>query len=60
MSFHSILFLDIETVPQQPGYDQLPAEWKELWDKKSATLLRHQEEESASSLYARAGIYAEF
>ena len=33
MSFHSILFLDIETVPQHPDYKQLPAEWKDLWDK---------------------------
>mgnify|MGYP006273438891 CR=1 FL=1 len=60
MSFHSILFLDIETVPQHPDYEQLPAEWKDLWDKKSASLMRHQEEASASDLYARAGIYAEF
>jgi 3'-5' exonuclease len=56
----NILFLDIETVPQQPGYDALPEEWKELWSTKSVSLLKYHEEETKESLYPRAGIYAEF
>jgi uncharacterized protein YprB with RNaseH-like and TPR domain len=56
----NILFLDIETVPQQPGYDALEEEWKELWNSKSATLLKFHGEETKESLYPRAGIYAEF
>src|SRR5215475_7120626 len=57
---NNILFLDIETVPQQPDYDALQDEWKELWTTKSASLLKYHEEETKESLYPRAGIYAEF
>lgn len=57
---HNILFLDIETVPQQPDYQSLPDDWKQLWDHKSASLLKYREEETRESLYPRAGIYAEF
>ena len=55
-----ILFLDIETVPQFPTYDDLPDGWKALWDNKSAALLKHHEGQNNESLYPRAGIYAEF
>ncbi|MFZ9388748.1 MAG: 3'-5' exonuclease [Chitinophagaceae bacterium] len=57
---HNILFLDIETVPQYPGYSELPEAWKGLWDIKSASLARYHEGETRESLYPRAGIYAEF
>lgn len=56
----NILFLDIETVPQHPAYDALPDDWKNLWDTKSTALLKYHEKETQESLYARAGIYAEF
>ncbi len=57
---HNILFLDVETVPQQPSYNLLPDSWKQLWDTKSAALLKNREGETAASIYERAGIYAEF
>jgi uncharacterized protein YprB with RNaseH-like and TPR domain len=59
-SFHNILFLDIETVPQFPDYQQLPEDWQQLWNTKSNSLLRYHEGETNESLYPRAGIYAEF
>jgi 3'-5' exonuclease len=59
-SLNNILFLDIETVPQQPAYDSLPDEWKSLWDIKSSSLLKYHEGETTESIYPRAGIYAEF
>ena len=31
----NILFLDIETVSQQPSFEDLPDEWKSLWNKKA-------------------------
>jgi 3'-5' exonuclease len=58
--YHNTLYLDIETVPQQPTFDGLPEEWKKLWELKSQPLLRNKEEENASTIYPRAGIYAEF
>ncbi|HYM93987.1 MAG TPA: ribonuclease H-like domain-containing protein [Chitinophagaceae bacterium] len=58
--FNSILFLDIETVPQYAGYDLLPKEWKALWGVKASYIIRNKEDESAESVYPRAGIYAEF
>lgn len=54
-----ILILDIETVPQYPAFSEAPEKWQYLWDKKSASLKR-TEEQSASDIYPRAGIYAEF
>ena len=56
----NILFLDIETVPQHADYNSLPAEWKELWDTKSVSLLKYHQDETNESIYPRAGIYAEF
>lgn len=58
--YNNILFLDIETVPQQPSFDQLPEDWRQLWELKSQSLLRSREDETAASIYPRAGIYAEF
>jgi len=60
MNFNNILFLDIETVSQQGAYEDLDAEWKELWDHKSRYLIKNPETETAESVYPRAAIYAEF
>jgi uncharacterized protein YprB with RNaseH-like and TPR domain len=57
---HSVLFLDIETVPQYASYEEVPAEWKPLWDIKAGYLIRNKEEETVETIYPRAGIYAEF
>jgi 3'-5' exonuclease len=54
-----IFYLDIETIPQHPSYQDLPEKLRELWDHK-ASFLKHEPEENAESLYERAGIYAEF
>lgn len=53
-----VIFLDIETVPQHPDFEQLNDQFKYLWDKKSANF--RKPEETASDVYQRAGIYAEF
>lgn len=60
MNFSNILFLDIETVPQYASLAQVPEEWKSLWSRKAEYLIRHREQETAESIYGRAGIYAEF
>lgn len=57
---NNILFLDIETVPQYPGFDQLPDEWKMLWERKAAYLIKDIEKDNPASVYNAAGIYAEF
>lgn len=56
----NILFLDIETVPQQPSFSNLSHAWQELWSAKATPLLRNREDETVESIYERAGIYAEF
>lgn len=56
----NILFLDIETVSQQPSFENLPDEWQGLWKKKAEVLLRNKEDETHESIYGRAAIYAEF
>jgi uncharacterized protein YprB with RNaseH-like and TPR domain len=60
MNFNCILFLDIETVSQYETYNHLPDDWKALWDLKASILNRNKEQETAESVYERAGIYAEF
>ncbi|ALO16555.1 putative 3'-5' exonuclease related to the exonuclease domain of PolB [Salinivirga cyanobacteriivorans] len=59
INISDILFLDIETVPLKPAYEELDEAEKELWDKK-ANRLAKSEEDNAENLYSRAGIYAEF
>lgn len=60
MNQQNILFLDIETASQYEDYKLLPESWKELWTRKAELLKRNREEETVESIYARAGIYAEF
>lgn len=57
IKIEDILFLDIETVPQFESYAQLPAELKQFWDKKAASLTK---ESTPEETYERAGIYSEF
>ena len=54
-----ILFLDIETVPAYPNYEQLPEKFRLLWDQK-AERLKKSDSETPDQLYNKAGIYAEF
>lgn len=57
---NNILFLDIETVPQYESYQDMPEEWRALWDIKAGYLIRNKEVESVETIYPKAGIYAEF
>lgn len=54
----NILFIDIETVPEQPDYNLLDDELKELYAMKTA--YQRKEDVSAEEFYERAGIWAEF
>ena len=57
LALENILFLDIETVPEQPVFSSLNEAKKELWEQKS----QYQRGEiSAEDFYERAGIWAEF
>jgi len=65
IKIESVLFLDIETVPAIPDYNELPEQFKKLWNKKAEQLNRYgkggeKEEQTPEDLYERAGIYAEF
>lgn len=58
VNVEDILFIDIETVPQHPNFDELDEVFQGLWEKKS-TFFR-KEEQTPADVYERAGIYAEF
>lgn len=58
LKLENILFLDIETVPEAENFDQLTEKKQLLWEKKSKYF--RDDDEEASDVYARAGIYAEF
>jgi len=53
-----IMFLDIETVPELPVFENLSPAMKNLWDKKSKQF--RAAEQTAGDVYERAGIYSEF
>ena len=58
-----LLFLDIETVGQQPSFSQLESNMKDLWSDKARIISRNAELSSSQieSLYFdKAGIYSEF
>jgi uncharacterized protein YprB with RNaseH-like and TPR domain len=55
---NSILFLDIETVPEEEDFQELDDTMKVLWEQK--TLYQRKEEFTAEAFYDRAGIWAEF
>ena len=54
----NILFLDIETVPESPNFDELDAVKQELFAQK--TKYQRKEDFSPEEFYDRAGIWAEF
>ncbi|NKI31096.1 3'-5' exonuclease [Croceivirga thetidis] len=54
----NILFLDIETVPENQDYGELSTEKQLLWEQKTA--YQRKEEYSPEEFYDRAGIWAEF
>ena len=58
LDLKNVLFLDIETVPQYPKFNQLTDKEKQLWTKKASRLV--SDNETAEDIYNRAGIYAEF
>ena len=57
MKLENILFLDIETVPLHPNYNDLSEEGQQLFADKTSY---QRKETSAADFYERAGIWAEF
>ncbi len=57
-NLNNILFLDIETVPQEENWGKVSKEIQELFEKK--TQYQRKDEFTAEQFYDRAGIWAEF
>ncbi|OAB80176.1 3'-5' exonuclease [Cochleicola gelatinilyticus] len=58
INLEHILFLDIETVPQHPNFEDLDEATQLLYEQK--TKYQRKEDFTASQFYDRAGIWAEF
>lgn len=58
INLEHILFLDIETVPQHPNFNDLDDSAKILWELK--TQYQRKEDFTPEEFYPRAGIWAEF
>ena len=58
IQLENILFLDIETVPEEKVFQNLTEEKQKLWDDKSK--YQRKEDFTAEEYYDRAGIWAEF
>ncbi|WP_150450998.1 3'-5' exonuclease [Arenibacter lacus] len=58
INLEDILFLDIETVPEQAHFNLLDETQKKLWEQKSK--YQRKDEFTAEEFYERAGIWAEF
>lgn len=59
VKIEKVLFLDIETVPQYPTYDEVPEKFREFWEHK-APRIKVNDTDTPEILYERAGIYSEF
>lgn len=59
VNLDKVLFIDIETVPQSPGFKNLDTVTQDLWRHKSQ-FLKRGESDTEEDIYHRAGIYAEF
>jgi uncharacterized protein YprB with RNaseH-like and TPR domain len=59
LDLNHLLFLDIETVPEVPSYNDLDDKVKELWGLKMKWQME-RDESSAEDLFEKAGIFAEF
>jgi DNA polymerase elongation subunit (family B) len=58
INLEKVLFIDIETVSQEPEFEKLAPKFKAHWEKKSNFI--GTAEERPEDTYGRAGIYAEF
>ncbi|MCZ4695907.1 3'-5' exonuclease [Ancylomarina euxinus] len=58
IKIEDLLFVDIETVSGEADFDKVSPKLQDLWEKKSNYF--RSEEQTASDVYPRAGIYAEF
>lgn len=58
IKIEDVLFLDIETVPQESSMEKLDPEMQALWDKKSKSF--RTQDQTPGEAYERAGIYSEF
>ncbi|WBL22440.1 3'-5' exonuclease [Zunongwangia sp. HRR-M8] len=58
LNIEHILFLDIETVPDQPSFEHWEEDKKDLWAEKTKYI--RKDEYSPEEFYPRAGIWAEF
>jgi len=58
INLEHILFLDIETVPEEKSFKDLSEERKLLWEEK--TTYKRKDEFTAEEYYDHAGIWAEF
>ncbi|TVZ26390.1 hypothetical protein JM83_1347 [Gillisia sp. Hel_I_86] len=58
LHLENVLFLDIETVPEEKDFNNLSEVKQKLWDDKSK--YQRKEDFTAEEFYDRAGIWAEF
>ncbi|MGZ2370224.1 3'-5' exonuclease [Ancylomarina sp. YFZ004] len=58
IKIEDLLFIDIETVSGEADFDKISPKLQDLWEKKSNYF--RDEEQTASDVYGRAGIYSEF
>lgn len=58
INLEHILFLDIETVPEEESFNILEDDKKELWAQKSS--YQRKDQNTPEEFYERAGIWAEF
>lgn len=58
INLENILFIDIETVPEQESFNRLDLDMQELFDSK--TQYQRKDNSTAEEFYDRAGIWAEF
>ncbi len=59
IAINRILFIDIETVPQKPNYEEVDTETQKLWGYRT-TRFKPEEVTEGDYYFEKAGVYAEF
>lgn len=60
LDIEKILFLDVETVPMCNSFDELPENFKPLWEHKAKRMVQQEEKPATELFFEKAGIFAEF
>lgn len=59
LNLDNVLFLDVETAPMVPSFEELPENYKKLWIHKTEFMMK-RDNDTPETIFQKAGIFSEF